>query len=268
MKCITNGVPQGSILGPGIFLIYMNDIINSISLNLLPFADDTTVYQSGPRIDDLINNMNRELKQLYDRFCANKLSLNVKKIFFCIFSNVNTKSNVNSIKINNDIINQDGKNNKEESVKFLGLHLDTHLTRKQHINKISSKISRAIFAINKVKQIIPHKALKSLYYTLIHSHIMYAVQAWGNGKLATLQKRAIRIINNEGYRSHIDPIFKPQNILKIVDVYKLHVSLFMYDFHHNQLPKSFTNYIPKKNLDERSRFTRHYNLLMKERRET
>ena len=66
LKRITNGVPQGSILGPVIFLIYINDIINSTSLNFLSFADDTTVYQSGPRIDDLINNMNHELKQLYD----------------------------------------------------------------------------------------------------------------------------------------------------------------------------------------------------------
>ena len=73
------GVPLGSILGPVIFLVYINDIINSTSLYLLSFADDTNVYQSGSYIDDLINNMNHELKQLYDWFCTNKLSLNVKK---------------------------------------------------------------------------------------------------------------------------------------------------------------------------------------------
>ena len=87
------------------------------------------------------------------------------------------------------------------------------------------------------------------------------------GKLVTLQKCAIRIINNKGYRSHTD-LFKSQNILQIVDVYKLHVSLFMYDFHHNLLPKTFTNYIPKKNLDESSRITRQHNLLTKERLRT
>ena len=124
-----------------------------------------------------------------------------------------------------------------------------------------------------MKHIIPPKALKSLYYTLINSHIEYGVQAWGNrntiiSKLVTLQKRAIRIINNRGYRSHTDPIFKSQNVLKIVDVHRLYVSLFMYDFHHNLLPKSFTNYIPKKNVDERSRITRQHNLLAKERPRT
>ena len=123
LKSITNRVPQGSILGPVIFLVYINDIINSTSLNLLSFTDDTPIYQSGSHIDDLINNMNHELKKFM--IGANKLSVNVKKNFFCIFSPVNTISNVNNrSKINNDINNQVGQNNKEESVKFLGLHLD------------------------------------------------------------------------------------------------------------------------------------------------
>ena len=75
-KHITSGVPQGSILGPILSLIYINDIINSASLNLLPFADDTTIYKSGPDIDILIYNINQKLKHLYDWLCANKLSLN------------------------------------------------------------------------------------------------------------------------------------------------------------------------------------------------
>ena len=117
--------------------------------------------------------------------------------------------------------------------KFLGIYIDKHLTWKEHINIISSKISRAIFAINRVKHILPHKSLKSLYYTLIHSHITYGIQAWGNGntkKLDILQKRALRIINKKGYRSHTEPLYKSAKILKIVDVFKLQASLFMYDF--------------------------------------
>ena len=103
-----------------------------------------------------------------------------------------------------------------------------------------------------MKHFIPHKTLKSLYYTLIDSHITYVIQAWGNGntrKLDILQKRALRIINNKGYRSHTDPIFKSEKILKVSDVYNLQVSLFMYDFHHDLLPKSFNNFAIKKNLD-------------------
>ena len=166
-KNITTGVPQRSVLGQILFLIYIIYIINSTSLNLLSLADDTTVYKSGPHIDTLINNINQELKHLCDYLCANKLALNVKKIV-CIFSPPNNKYQVNNcIKINNENVNHIGKDNKDESVKFLRIHIDKHLTWKKHIIIISSKISRAIFAINRLKHVLPHNALKSLYYTLI-----------------------------------------------------------------------------------------------------
>ena len=155
-----------------LFIIYINDISNSTSLNLLSFADDTTIYHSDCDIDNLTLTLNHELK-----------CLNVKKTQYCIFSPKNSNYEVKgSVKINNEVINQIGKYNKDESVKFLGIYIDTHLTWKEHINIISSKIYRAIFAINRVK----HKSLKSLYYTLIHSHITYGIQAWGNGNTKKL----------------------------------------------------------------------------------
>ena len=116
----------------------------------------------------------------------------------------------------------------------ISLELTWKITWKKHININSSKISRAIFAINRLKHFLPHNALKTLYYTLIQSNLTYGVQAWGNGntviQLQTLQKRALRIINNKIYRSHTDPIFKSKKIIKITDIHKLHVSLFMFDY--------------------------------------
>ena len=125
----------------------------------------------------------------------------------------------------------------------------THYRGKKHIHSVSSKMAKAIFAINKVKHFLPHIALRSLYLILVQSHIIYGIQLWGNGntkKLEILQKRAVRIINNSGHKSHTDPILKSENILKIADIHQLQVSLFMYDYHSRTLPSSFDGFIPKK----------------------
>ena len=122
-----------------------------------------------------------------------------------------------------------------------------------------------------VKHILPHKSLKSLYYNLIHSHITYDIQAWGNGntkKLYILQKRALRILNKKGYRSHTDPLFKCAKILKIVDVFKLQASLFMYDLEHDLLRKSFRKFVMKKSVDTDKRITRQFKLLVNEKPRT
>ena len=201
-KKLMTGVPQGSILGHILFLIYINDIQNCTNkLTILSFADDTTVYISNPSVDEMVDIVNTELKKLYGWLCANRLSLNKKKTNFCIFSPTSNKHNISNktITLNDQIINQIGDKDKNDAIKFLGINLDKHLTWKTHINVTCSKISSALFIINRVKNLLPHTALKSLYYTLIHSHMTYGIHAWGNAssiaKLFVLQKHAIRIIN-------------------------------------------------------------------------
>ena len=160
---ISTGVPQGSILGPILFLLYINDINNCTSLNLLSFADDTTIYRSGPYNKELFDEVNYELIKIHTWLCTNKLSLNVKKSKVCIFSPPNSRYTLgnNCISVNNVKINFIGEN--DESIKFLGLHIDEHLTWSKHIAAITSKISKSLFVINRVKYVLPHYALK--HYT-------------------------------------------------------------------------------------------------------
>ena len=237
------GVPQGSILGPLLFLIYINDLSNATSLNLLSFADDTTVYLSGSDMKIMSDIANDELAKLSDYFCANKLCFNVDKTQLSIFG-----PNQNMVRFQNFKVKL---NNKEISmvvnpVKFLGIFIDQHLNWKYHIAKVSSKISRATYCINRLKHLIPKASLVSLYYSLIHCHLTYGIHLWGNSthvnKLYKSQKKIIRIISNKKYTAHSQPLLRECNILNLTDLYQFHSNLLVHDWFHDQLPISFRSY--------------------------
>ena len=161
IKC---GIPQGSIVGPIVFLIYINDIGNSNKLNLLSFADDTTVYLSGQNYTHLVRDISIELSNIYMWLCANRLSLNVNKTKHMIFNYMHSQNSyATNLHINNIPLTQVGTNFQEQTIKFLGIYIDEKLSWKRHISQICSKMARSIFFINKVKNILPTFALKILY---------------------------------------------------------------------------------------------------------
>ena len=108
---------------------------------------------------------------------------------------------------------------------------------------VNSKLSRAMFAINQIKHFLPYDSMTIFYFSLIHPHILYGILAWGNADVATFvfQKRAMRTINNAKYNSHIHPLLKTAEILKVKDLYEYHILLFMCDVCHDKLPNSFNS---------------------------
>jgi len=141
---ITYRVPQGSILGPLLFILYINDITNSSRLlSFILFADDTNIFSSSNSLQDLENITNIELCRVSDWFKANKLSLNASKTHFVLFGNKPRPNNANPLKIIIDgkVLEQIGHS------KFLGVVIDAKLNWKHHVNHVSLKISRGIFAI-------------------------------------------------------------------------------------------------------------------------
>ena len=125
---ISTGVPQGSIFGPVLFLVYINYICKCSTINLLCFADDTTAYISGPNVNDLTADVNVQLKKLYDWLCCNKLSLNVNQTYYTLFRpplNVDVDIN-NKLFINNEPIKMVGETIKQESIKFRQTYLHTN----------------------------------------------------------------------------------------------------------------------------------------------
>ena len=243
LKSISSGMPQGSILGPLGFIIYVNDIPNSVpELSLILYADDTSAFTSHKDISELNNIMNDGLKKLNGWFQSNKLSLNTKKSNVMLFgTHIKTKQYENKLKLSLDNVEIKCVN----ACKFLGVTIDQNLTWENHIIEVAKKCSSSIGILYKMKNFLPETALLSLYNTLVLSHINYGITAWSSAgvsaktRLHILQKRALRAISHSDFRSHSNPLFIKYNQLKIGELCKLNIGTFMYKYCNNLLPSTF-----------------------------
>jgi hypothetical protein len=253
------GVPQGSILGPLLFLIYINDLPNCSKLLSLLFADDTTLIYSHPDLKTLIQTVNTEFKKVVDYFRSHKMALHPEKTKFIIFSSSpdvrNTIVTIN-MDANNDHelvvdpslikpISQITVNSPTPAIKFLGVYLDPLLNFKFHVDIIVKKLSKSLYFLRNAKNVLSKEALKSVYYSLFHCHLVYGIHIWSCTNEATVhkiflkQKIAIRLITNSRYNAHTESLFKSTRILplpKLCDYFKL---IFMQQFTYSLLPDSF-----------------------------
>ena len=195
---IKHGVPQGSILGPLLFLLYINDISQSSNiLKFFLFADDTTVfYSADPNDKNTEHILNTELEKVSCWLAANKLSLNVKKSNFLHFHQGNSTKITINIKINDTPVEE------KQSTKYLGTFIDNKLTWEPQIQHTKSKIAKGIGMISKIRYYVNNDTcLKNLYYSFAQCHINYNLINWSCTKPSLLEpiekkvKKAIRIIS-------------------------------------------------------------------------
>ena len=236
------GVPQGSILGPLLFLLYINDLSTVTKLlTFIMFADDTNIFISGKDLNNITSITNTELKNISTWFSANLLSLNIKKTNYILFGN--KKHPDISLSINNENIA------RVYQTKFLGVIIESHLKWNAHITSISNKISKTIGILNKAKHILATNHLKMLYRSLIEPYLNYCCIVWAspvkNSSLETLfklQKRSVRTICFATYRAHSRPLFNKLAILNIYDLCLTQILTYVYKSINLLHPTHIANY--------------------------
>ena len=234
------GVPEGSILGPLLFLIYINNLHKAIRYcKVHHFADDTNLFHTNKSVKNLNKLVNHDMKQLNNWLSANKISLNVEKTELVIFK---SRRKVLSDKIKFKLTGK--RLYLSNSVKYLGVRIDKFLHWHDQVNNIAVKLNRANALLLKIRNYVNMKTLRNIYYAIFESHLTYSCIVWARNintvnRLIILQKKPLHIMNFKDQVFHSSPLFSENNILKCTDKITLENILFVNKSINRQVPPIF-----------------------------
>lgn len=222
------GVPQGSILGPLLFLLYINDLPNCLaSSKCLLYADDTTLYNYDSTVLSLTSKLNVDLRNVLQWCNLNKLKINASKTKFVVFhSHQRAIASTPSVTIDNQLIFA------SEYSSFLGVLLDSNLKYHHHIANVKRKMAYGMRILIKARSFFSHSTLISLYYSFINPHITYCISCWGNtydthlNLLQIIQNQAIRIISSSTYGANAHSLLCSNNILSVSKLVSYNLGIF------------------------------------------
>lgn len=228
------GVPQGSILGPLLFIIYINDIQNATE-NAAPklFADDSNIFIKAPNLIDLFDTANIVCNQISTWCNCNKLTINCSKsVFVLFFPNIMDELSISSRNLVVSINSVPLK--RAKSTKFLGLWFDDKLSFKEHINAVACKINRVNGMLYRRRQLIPDRCRRDLFFSLVHSNILYGIEVYGSATASHLRplqvalNRSLRTLQFQSRHCSTKALYDYYKILPLGLQYKLSIGKLIY----------------------------------------
>ena len=247
LKEISVGVPQGSILGPLLYIIYVNDFQYTVECTPWLYADDTCLLIQKSNLDDLQTAVDAEMDKILNWMVVNKLTINPKKSSSLTFqpsikgTPIHVHANINGHQINSS-----------DKVTYLGIVLDQYLNFKPHIEKVTKQIVRATGILWRVGRFLPVESMTNLYHPLIQPHLLYGLAIWGSPvfcdaqkQLQILQNNAVRAIVGSKKYDHVTSSYKNLKILKIHDLCELEIATLMHKYDNSKLPSAFDGHFVK-----------------------
>ena len=244
LQNIMYGVPQGSVLGPLLFILYINDLHKVTQhCSVFHYADDTNLLLINSSLKKIIRRVNHDLSLITDWLKASKMSLNTNKTKVLMYK---PKNAVIHKKLNFRISGQ--KIEVTDSIKYLGIILQDNLIWDNHLTHIINKIHRGIGILSKIRHYVPKWLFRTIYFSLFNSHLIYGCEIWGQKstllfrKIQDLQGKAIRIINYKPDDFNVNELYRNDKILKITDFISLKNTLFVKDSLEGNIPTTLQDY--------------------------